>query len=340
MKPEQYISNLNQKLHALQGKKGVVAYRVMVEKALKQYSHYIRLTAAPRERDYTINLWRRGLADYPIMDARVKACKLALKLPALWSNKGYDAVELQTNANQIFSKDIPEGYAYTDYVSVLRDDKAQRIFIKRHTAEYKSIMAELQPEFLPKPFFSTNSRNEVAEAVNIDLYGVDQEQGLYLIQVRYWRKGHRFNHKRKEYFLIGRNENKAAFCHSVEVTAFRNKKAYTLKEKVWAAQSWIFGVRYDQMPKVIRQGDMGFLPLEKALPKHTFTDLGNNITIGNSHNIYAASILKDNKTEKLYALSPRMQHTKQQHEDIFHTAWVEILEGKRKATRISRNSKD
>ena len=56
--------------------------------------------------------------------------------------------------------------------------------------------------------------------------------------------------------------------------------------------------------------------------------------------IHAEQILQDTKTNKIYALRPVMKHSKNQHNDIFCTAWAEILVGKRKPVKLASNSKD
>ena len=345
MKSSEYIIKLNQELKNMKSKKGVVKFRQMVERARELHARFDRLIngTMPFNHPYRYDkfLWKHGYKQVQYLDIREKACKLALKSAPLYYSDNYDALHLATNPNTYFEfKDLPEN-TRVNYRYIFGDLKALNLYKKIHTKKYTDILAELQAQnFIPRKNLEYNSRNEVIEAVNIDMYGMDSEAGLYLIQVRYWRKGKRYNTKRKDYFLIGRNENNSAFCHSVEVAAFRNKKAYTPEEKIRAAQSWIFGVKYDQMAEVIRQGDMGFMPLKKALPKNSFIDLGKTHIVGESHVIHAEQILQDVKTNKIYALRPVMKHSKNQHDDIFCTAWAEILVGKRKPVSLASNSKD
>ena len=278
MKSSEYLDKINQELKNMKNKKGVVKFRKMVELAREMNSRFNTMLHGnlPYNPPYRYDkfLWKHGYKQVNYLDSREKACHLALTTSPFYYTDHYDALHLCTNINEsIKFWDLPKEQRIA-LDCIFSDLKSKNLYIKIHTKKYTGILEELQAQnFIPRKRIETNSRNEIIEAVNIDMYGMDTEAGLYLIQVRYWHKGKRFNTKRKDYFLIGRNENNSAFCHSVVVTAFRNKKAYTPEEKIHAAQSWIFGVKYDQMAEVIRQGDMGFLTLKKVLPKNSFIDL-------------------------------------------------------------------
>ena len=342
MKASEFIESIRIQVTSMKNKKGVQRLRSVLEKAESEHMRFSILMEGTGTKKLMIDkwLWRHGKAEVPYLDTRAAACKAALDLPAFWVYAPYDSIALNTEPYKYYLRDATAEQE-TAHRLVCSDEKAKAIYKQRHTGNINKIIMELQPEFLPRTYVDTNRRNEVTGALNIDLYAWDSEHNLGIVQVRQFTRGSRFNKTLKNYFLIGRNENDNAFCHSVPANSFRNSKGYTITEKVTAAQAWIFGVPFEKMAEVVRQGDMGLLCLKKKLPKNSFTDKGKEITIGGSHQLRAESILEDNKTGKIYALRPEMIHGKGQHDTICCTEWAEILIGRRYEThRFVRNSAD
>ncbi|HRK21732.1 MAG TPA: hypothetical protein PLX06_07990, partial [Fimbriimonadaceae bacterium] len=94
-------------------------------------------------------------------------------------------------------------------------------------------------------------RGEIS-SLNWSLYGFGQDVHggglLAVIQIRqfYRRKEGCFAQIRKNYFLLGRNEDGKAFAHSVSAHLVR-AAAKNDKDVVLAVQDWIFGGDYKAM---------------------------------------------------------------------------------------------
>lgn len=148
-------------------------------------------------------------------------------------------------------------------------------------------------------------------AVNLDLYAIGKDyhskKMLVIVQVREWRKESKngFARIRKNWFLIGRNEDKTTFAHCIESrvihAAIRKGTCPIL-----ACQDWIFGADYK---KVLRQGDIALVPV-KRLPRE-YTEIQGKVTFRESHEIAAEKIV--HYGNEYYAINPVLTHTKQQH---------------------------
>ena len=164
--------------------------------------------------------------------------------------------------------------------------------------------------------------------VTIDMYGADENTGLYVVQVRQSFR-HRASHylqTRKSYFLIGRNENGNAFAHCVGAHAIRssinNETACNPKTAVNAACRWIWGT--DRYNEILRHGDVGLLPVKS---KPNIPEIGANVIIViDSHQLWSGSIRKNGK---LYAKNPYLHHIKNQHPDIRGNGWYCVIIGRR-----------
>jgi len=167
-------------------------------------------------------------------------------------------------------------------------------------------------------------------ACNWDLYGTGRDyhnkKFLALIQIRQTVREKRcyYMQIRKNYFLIGRNEDGSAFAHCVEGRTIHNaiKRG---KDPIKAVQDWIFGGH--DYKKVIRQGDMGLLSKK---PRGRGTRFGKGaLIIESSHILRAEAFLVQG--EKLYVYNARMRHQNGVHPTIHHEGWALLLVGRRAA---------
>jgi len=98
-------------------------------------------------------------------------------------------------------------------------------------------------------------------AVNVDVYGYDEEKRLAVVQVRECRFGPgRFSQVRKDYYLLGYTESGKAFGHPVDSPA-RSRKALASPEATVAwAEARIWHCAVEDLSEVVRQGDVALVP--------------------------------------------------------------------------------
>lgn len=151
-------------------------------------------------------------------------------------------------------------------------------------------------------------------AVNTDIYGYDGSQGLAVIQVRetVFRPG-RFSRVRKNYFLIGRNENGSAFAHCVP-SPLRSKVALQTPESTVAwVLSKIWKVPMSDLGEVERQGDVAFIPVSR-IPKGAERLEGvHEVLLAESHSLRAREIYQGANGALFVRRGARLVHTKRQH---------------------------
>jgi len=150
-------------------------------------------------------------------------------------------------------------------------------------------------------------------SINVDLYGYKEEENLAIIQVRECVfHPRRFNQVRKNYYLIGRGDTGQVFAHPIE-SPIRSKKALETPEStVDFALSKIWDCPIDDLPFIIRQGDIAFIPVP-SLPKNAI-ESSNSIILRETHKI-TGKIWKT-PDGKLYCQKARMIHTKGQHSPV------------------------
>jgi hypothetical protein len=164
------------------------------------------------------------------------------------------------------------------------------------------------------------------EALNWDMYGIghDYHSGklLAVIQVRQYRKqcANWWPSIRKNYFLLGRNEDDTPFAHPVQAMVVRS--AIRRKQDVIkAVQDWLWETDYS---RVVRQGDIGMIPgrVPGAAVPHV-----EPVCIENSHVLTADEIRWDGR--QFWALNPRLVHSPGTHPDVSATGWLRIKVSKR-----------
>ena len=161
-------------------------------------------------------------------------------------------------------------------------------------------------------------------ALNWDLYGIAKDyhskRWLIVIQIREWSKRSRngFARIRKNYFLIGRNEDNSIFAHSIS-----GRKIHAAIKKgncpVYAAQTWIFGAEYS---KVIRQGDIAFIPTKKKI-----SGFEGKILLEDSHELKFQQGIRED--ENLYVKNFSCKHLQEIHPDVNGKGTYKVVIGKR-----------
>lgn len=149
---------------------------------------------------------------------------------------------------------------------------------------------------------------------------------LAVVQIReYSRKGKWDDDRyppqiRKNYMLLGRNEDETVFAHSVQARVI-HAAIKRNRDVILACQKWIFGAPYH---KLLRQGDIAMIPVSRCGQFHRNYDV--EMFIEHSHRLRA-----DITTNGigLYAKNPRLTHLPGVHPVIQGTGWWKIVVGKR-----------
>lgn len=156
-------------------------------------------------------------------------------------------------------------------------------------------------------------------SVNVSVYDYDIKQNLAVIQVRWCEFGYgRYKNIRKNYYLIGRNENGNAFAHPTE-SVLVGKKCSNYVNK---ALCQIWDCSEDELPYVVRNGDVAFIPCKKPtlspLPEKVF-HIGNHIVTAKTVYSY----------EKIEAPAS-IRHVKGQHATtVVKTGYYRVQKGYR-----------
>jgi hypothetical protein len=106
-----------------------------------------------------------------------------------------------------------------------------------------------------------SDRKGRGSSLNVDVYGYDERRQLAVVQVRQciFRPG-RFKRVRKDYYLIGRNENGNAFAHPVEATA-RPLSLRSPEEAVLYILARVWDCAQEDVDDIKRNGDVAFVPV-------------------------------------------------------------------------------
>lgn len=169
-----------------------------------------------------------------------------------------------------------------------------------------------------------NRRGTRWAALNWDLYahGHDAHSGrlLVVVQIRQAVSGRRWTRVRKNYFLIGHNEDGTAFAHPVSAHVVHHA-IRAGRDVIRAVQDWIFGADYGQ---VRRQGDLAPIPLRRACGERTPL---RSMVLEDSHALDASEIRLG--AGAVYAKDPRLVHTPGAHPTVEATGWHKIVSGRR-----------
>lgn len=152
------------------------------------------------------------------------------------------------------------------------------------------------------------------EAVNVDLFGHDVDQGLAVIQVRQATlHPTRYTRVRKDYYLLGKTEQGNVFSHPVDSPARSKRAMETPEATVRFLLGKIWQCKEEDLDEIVRQGDVALVPV-RSIPKDAVKLADGEVTIRDTHwlkgDIWKAGDI-------LYTRrGARMVHTKQQHTAI------------------------
>ena len=177
----------------------------------------------------------------------------------------------------------------------------------------------------------SNKKGRV-ESLNWDLYalGNDVHSGKFLaiIQIRrfFREKASYYPSIRKNYFLLGHNEDNSVFAHAVESTVIHSAIRRGA-DPILACQNWIFNTDY---AKVLRQGDLALIPCSKRpsaprIAKRT-------ALIEKSHRLWANVIRQSGEGAELvlYAKNPHLVHRPGTHPEVRgENRWYRVAVGQR-----------
>lgn len=170
-----------------------------------------------------------------------------------------------------------------------------------------------------------NRRGTRWQALNWDLYAysTDVHSGalLAVIQVRQAVSGRRWTQVRKNYYLIGTNEDGTTFAHPVSANVI-HAAIRAGKDVVRAVQDWIFGGDYGRM---LRQGDLGLIPLRRAQGERT---PHRSMVLEDSHELQASEI-RFGGDGVVYAKDPLLVHLPGTHPRVEASGWHKIVVGRR-----------
>ncbi len=173
-------------------------------------------------------------------------------------------------------------------------------------------------------FTSLNRKGTRWSALNWDLYGfgydIHTQQFLIVIQVREADGSRKWLRVRKNYFLIGENEDGTVFAHAVESRVVHNAVKKCL-DVVRAVQNWIFGGEYDAM---FRQGDVALLKMWETPRAQRIS--GVERIVLNSHQLVGSQMRENGN---LYVKDPVMVHIPGTHPPVGGRGWYRVVIGQR-----------
>lgn len=188
-------------------------------------------------------------------------------------------------------------------------------------------------EVLPESFVAFDNKQR-GDALNLDLYGYELSQDVAVVQIRHAFRRYRngFLNLRKDYVLVGRNENGNLFRHPVEAAAVRHAICKAPEDPgaaVRGAQRWMWNVTDRQltasMAAGMRQGDVLLVRERRPAAKDVVAERGTTVVIGGSHVIRAQRIV-ELRNGRVLAFAPSIWHSKGQHAPTFadHEGWYSV----------------
>lgn len=188
-------------------------------------------------------------------------------------------------------------------------------------------------EVLPETYAAFDKKQR-GDALNLDLYGYDLAQDVAVVQIRHAFRRYRngYLNLRKDYVLVGRNENGNAFRHPVEAAAIRaaiRKAPEDPGAAVRGAQRWMWGVTDRQLTASLaagmRQGDVLLVRERCPAAKDVVAERGTTVVIGESHVIRAQRTV-ELRNGRILAFAPSLWHSKNQHAPTFadHEGWYSV----------------
>lgn len=161
-----------------------------------------------------------------------------------------------------------------------------------------------------------SDRKQRGSAINCDLYGYNEEQGLAVVQVRQAVfHPRRFTQVRKDYYLIGRTETGGFFAHPVESPARSSKALEYPEATVRYVLAKIWNCREQDLGDIERQGDVAFVPVRSIPKSATPITNGEAVTIRDTHQL-TGDLWRDVDGTVYARRGARLVHTKGQHAPV------------------------
>lgn len=160
-----------------------------------------------------------------------------------------------------------------------------------------------------------SDRRHHGTSINVDLYSYDEARGLVVVQVRQCQfRPDRYNKVRKDYYLVGRNENGTAFAHPVDSVARSRRTFGSAEAGVLIALARLWACDEEDLDEIVRNGDVAFVP-ERRLPAGAELVGENAVTIRESHHVRALAGGQVYRAKDTYYVTGRakIEHTKGQH---------------------------
>lgn len=319
-KSDQIIQKFKKNVDAASGKKGVHELRSRFQKLI-DFQRKIRLNlyiGSPGP--FKINSkWahRNGILKDGYMVNRHEQIQSALKKPAEYKRGNYG--------------EIIQPKHCLDFQLVPYD-----IWRKKHLKEYhaaETCIKAIENQGFDEHGGWTSSaefdKHGRGSSINTDIYGIDYENKLFVVQVRQYSKRYKngFPEVRKNYFLIGYNENGNPFAHPLQAQTIHAaiKKDPSIESPVRAAQAWLWGIKEEKLKEILRNGDVALVPVNKTFKKGV-EDIKGPLRVIDSHFIYTTKIFKNGA---LYAYNPTIRHMKGQHPTQKGKGWFKIMIGNR-----------
>jgi hypothetical protein len=188
-----------------------------------------------------------------------------------------------------------------------------------------TLLKELADTSQIKAVYIDFDRKGRGSCLNYDIYGYTAD-GLIVYQARqaFCDRANGYIQTHKTYALAGRNESGSAFWHPISsaIVHAAIRENADPGHVVIKAMAWIFEIKIDVLPVIVRQGDVALVP---ARPRGTALDT-NEATLADTHILSAAELRQDG--DRLYARNPVMRHSRNQHADVAADGWYRIAVGR------------
>ena len=172
-----------------------------------------------------------------------------------------------------------------------------------------------------------SDKKQRGTAINCDVYGYCETRQLAVVQVRQAIfNPKKFTKVRKDYYLIGHNEDGSFFAHAVDSPA-RSSKAMTTPEAcVDYVLAKIWNCREADLDDIIRQGDVAFIPVYKI--PDSAKPIESPVILRDTHKL-TGEVWKD-KDVYYTRRGAKLTHTKNQHAPVKAKAgYYRVQEGYR-----------
>lgn len=317
--PKQYIKTQSEKIESSKGIKGITALKNSHEKCVKEWERYRQMFVVTSK--YRVpDGWshRHGLSQSVYMLRRANAAKIILSTKPAYGRGEY---------NEILFPCLPEKTLCYNEEKLYQKWAVGYRAAKKCIKDIESRGFDEHGGWIESANFDSKGRGM---AINVDIYGIDEANNLFAVQVRRYDKINKngWGNVRKNYFLIGYNENGNPFAHPIPsgiIHAAIRKNPSTISP-VNAARAWIWDIKPEQLSDVLRNGDVALIPAKTAEIKKAVVREEKRVRVINSHYLFGKEIRVNGH---LFALNPTLRHYKRQHPTQHGIGWYRVAVAKR-----------